>query len=258
MKNMNGRVAFVTGGSRGIGRALCLELADCGVHVYTCARDPASLEETERLAVDASTTGSVTGIVADVTDLEAMTAICERITDEQGKLDILINNAGVLGPRKNLEHVDLQAWDDTLTVNVDGMFIASKLSMAAMRQAGAGIIVNVSSSVGRQGRGGWGPYAVSKHAVEGLTGTLADELAEDGISVVSVNPGGTATQMREKAYPDEDPQTLPTPDEVARTFMLLIETVGVEQTGRQYNSRDLMDWVGKDVEGEGLPYVGDA
>jgi NAD(P)-dependent dehydrogenase (short-subunit alcohol dehydrogenase family) len=255
MKNLNGRVAFVTGGSRGIGRALCLQLAERGVHVYTCARDEESLAETEQMA---SQEGSVTGIVADVADLEAMTNIVERIDDERGELDILVNNAGVLGPRARLEDVDLSAWRNTLTVNADGVFIASKLAMAPMRQAGGGVIINVSSSVGRKGRGGWGPYAVSKHAVEGLTGTLADELADDGISVVSLNPGGTATDMRQKAYPDEDPQTLPTPDEVARTFVLLIEHIGVDQSGRQYNSRDLMGWVGKDVEGEGLPFVGEA
>jgi NAD(P)-dependent dehydrogenase (short-subunit alcohol dehydrogenase family) len=258
MKNLNGRVAFVTGGSRGIGRALCLQLAERGVHVYTCARDEESLQQTEQMVSSGSDlAGSVTGIVADVADLQAMNDVFECIEQERGELDILVNNAGVLGPRAHLEQVELQAWRNTITVNVDGVFIASKLSMESMRQAGGGIIINVSSSVGRKGRGGWGPYAVSKHAVEGLTGTLADELADDGICVVSMNPGGTATDMRQQAYPDEDPQTLPTPEEVARTFVLLIERLGVEQTGRQYNARDLMEWVGEDGDGE-LPFVGEA
>ncbi|QDG54483.1 SDR family oxidoreductase [Persicimonas caeni] len=254
MNNLKGRVALVTGGSRGIGRALCLQLAERGVHVYTCGRDEEALRETEEQAPGP---GSVVGMVADVTDLESMTELFAKIRDERGHLDILVNNAGVLGPRARIEKVSLQEWRHTLTVNADGVFIASKLAMGLMRKSG-GIMLNVSSSVGRKGRGGWGPYAVSKHALEGLTGTLADELEDDGICVVSVNPGGTATRMRKKAYPDEDPATLPTADEVAGTFMTLIERLDVAQTGRQYNSRDLMECFGEEMEAEELPYVGKA
>ncbi len=252
MPDLKGRVALVTGGSRGIGRSLCLDLAERGAHVYTCARDEAGLAETASLGPS----GAVTALTADVTNLEAMHRVFERVTDDHGRLDILVNNAAMLGPRLPIEHVDLQAWRQTMTVNIDGVFIASKLAIGLMRDAGGGVMLNVSSSVGRRGRGGWGPYAVSKHGVEGLTDTLADELADDGICVVSVNPGGTATRMRHKAYPDEDPNTLPSPEEVSKTFMLLIERLGVEQSGRKYNSRDLMQFVGQEVAGEALPFVG--
>ncbi len=247
-------VALITGGSRGIGRALCLELAGRGAHVYTCARDEAALEDLSGQAEGLD--GTVEPTVADVTDLDEMSALFERVRDEHGRLDLLVNNAGVLGPRTPIEDVDLAAWQKVQSVNVDGVFIASKLAIALLRDAESPMIMNVSSSVGRRGRGGWGPYAVSKHGVEGLTDTLADELADDDVCVVSINPGGTATDMRHEAYPDEDPATLPTAEQVARTFALLIERLDVAQTGRKYNSRDLMDDLGSDAEGEDLPYVG--
>lgn len=255
MDNLKGRVALVTGGSRGIGRALCLQLAERGVHVYACARSADSLQELEQ---EAPSSGSITGVVADVTDLQAMRDMFERIDEERGQLHILVNNAGMLGPRAHLQDVDLQEWRTTLAVNADGVFLGCKFATPLMRTAGGGIMINVSSSVGRKGRGGWGPYAVSKHAVEGLTGTLADELVDDEVCVVSVNPGGTATEMRGKAYPDEDPATLPTPADVARTFVLLIDKLGVDQTGRQYNSRDLMAGFDQAADAEALPYVGEA
>ncbi|MFP4598684.1 MAG: SDR family NAD(P)-dependent oxidoreductase [Persicimonas sp.] len=246
-------VAIITGGSRGIGRALCLELAGRGGHVYTCARDEAALEELSRQAEGLD--GTVDPVVADVTHLEEMSALFERVRDEHGRLDVLVNNAGVLGPRKPIEDVDLADWRTVQSINVDGVFIASKLAIELLRAAESSMILNVSSSVGRRGRGGWGPYAVSKHGVEGLTDTLADELADDGVCVVSVNPGGTATDMRHEAYPDEDPATLPTAEQVAQTFALLIERLDVAQTGRKYNSRDLMDDVGNETNGEDLPYI---
>lgn len=253
MTDLDARVALVTGGSRGIGRALCHLLAQRGVHVYTCARSQEALDETVESAPGSS---KVEAIAADVTDPEQMQQLFDRIAQDHGRLDILVNNAGVLGPRAELEHVDLQAWRDTMRVNLDGPFIASQLALELLREAEAGHILNVSSSVGRRGRGGWGPYAVSKHGLEGLTDTLADELADDGVCVVSVNPGGTATDMRAKAYPDEDPDTLPTPEQVAQTFALLIERLDVGQSARKYNSRDLMELVDSDVDGESLPHVG--
>lgn len=253
MQNLEGRVALVTGGSRGIGRALCLALAERDLHVYACARDAEALRETAQMA---GPDASITVLEADVTDLDAMRAVIGCIEAERARLDIVINNAGVLGPRTAIEEVTLQQWRQTMSVNLDGVFITSKLAIGPLRGEGGGMILNVSSSVGRRGRGHWGPYAVSKHGVEGLSDTLADELADDDICVVSVNPGGTATQMRHKAYPDEDPDTLPTPEEVAQTFMLLIDRLEVAQTGRKYNSRDLMEFVGGDANGEDLPFVG--
>lgn len=255
MRSIEELVILVTGGSRGIGRATCLECAEAGATVYTCARSVQELNETvEQFEGD----GALVAQTADVTRPREVAELVDRIREQEGRLDALVNNAGVLGPRTPIEDVDLDAWRHTLEVNLDGVFIVTKASIPLLRESDEGIVVNISSSVGREGRGEWGPYAVSKHGVEGLTGTLADELADDDTTVVSANPGGTATEMRADAYPDEDPETLPTPGEVAETLRLLVEVLGRDQSGQSYDCRDLFDLVGGDAQPdpEEIPAVG--
>jgi NAD(P)-dependent dehydrogenase (short-subunit alcohol dehydrogenase family) len=235
---LEGAVALVTGGSRGIGRAVALQLNAAGAVVYTCARSEEDLQETRAAASDPE---RLRVAAADVAEREELVHLLERIENEEGKIDILVNNAGILGPRDHIENVELSTWREVMRVNLDGVFLASKLSIPLMREAGAGFMLHVSSSVGRAGRGTWGPYAVSKHGVEGLSDTLADELADDNIVSVSINPGGTATDMRAEAYPDEDPETLPTADEVAATFVRLITNLTLEESGGKFNSRELLE-----------------
>lgn len=253
MKNLEGKVALITGGSRGIGRALCVQLTALGAHVYACARDLESLGETKALC---GAGASFTGVQADVTDADAIKKLVARIAEERGQLDILVNNAAILGPRKNLEDVSLEAWEKTQRINVDGVFIVSTQSLGLLRRGDQPIMINVSSSVGRVGRGGWGPYGVSKHAVEGISETLAEELHEDGICVVSINPGGTATDMRQEAYPSEDPGTLPSADAIAATFVLLIRSLELAESGRKYDARSLLKASeNSTLSGEDLPFV---
>ncbi len=240
MRELDSNVALVTGGSRGIGRALSIQLADTGATVYTCGRDEEALHETwSRAGEDAELIAQS----ADVTEPLSMEALVARIHEESGPLDLLVNNAGLLGPLCPIEETPLEGWRRTLEVNLDGTFIATREAIPALREADSPLVLNVSSSVGRRGRGGWGAYSVSKFGLEGLTEILADEL--DDACVVSVNPGGTATEMRARAYPDEDPETLPTPDEVAETMVLLARTLGPDQSGYKYNSRDLFEYVGR-------------
>lgn len=205
------RIALITGGSRGIGRALCDVLASEGWRVYACARSGTD----EPL--------DWTFFECDVSDARSVAQMFEEFAAREERLDLLVNNAGVLGPRAELEDVDIDEWRRTFAVNADGPFLVTKAALDYLRAA-SGTVCNVSSSVGRRGRGGWGPYACSKHALEGMTDTFADELADDGVTVFSVNPGGTATDMRADAYPDEDPATLPTPREVAAVIAKMCET----------------------------------
>jgi NAD(P)-dependent dehydrogenase (short-subunit alcohol dehydrogenase family) len=161
--------------------------------------------------------------VCDVSDPESVRAMFEKFGEHEERLDLLVNNAGVLGPRAELEEVDIEEWRHVFAVNADGPFLVTKAALPYLRRA-AGTVCNVSSSVGRRGRGGWGPYACSKHALEGMTDTFADELADDDVVVFSVNPGGTATDMRAEAYPEENPATLPTAREVAAVIAEMCET----------------------------------
>ncbi len=213
---------MVTGGTRGIGAALCELLVEAGAEVFTCG---VSDDVAER---------APEGVTAHRCDVSSASDVASFAAAVGSPVHLLVNNAGLLGPREAIEDVDVDQWRQVFAVNSDGPFLVTKALLDALRE-GEGVVMNVSSSVGRKGRGGWGPYACSKHALEGLTDTLADELGDDGISVISVNPGGTATDMRADAFPDEDPETLPTAREVAEVMLKMAMR---RENGARLNVRD--------------------
>lgn len=223
---MTDRVALVTGVSRGIGAALAEDLRGRGYRVYGCATHSQWPE-------------GVQGFVCDVSDDAAVAAMLAQLASRESRLDLLINNAGLLGPRVEVEHIEPAQWRRVFEVNADGPFHVTRHALPLLRAA-RGCVVNISSSVGRTGRGGWGAYACSKHALEGLTDVLADELADDGIRVVSINPGGTATEMRADAFPDEDPDSLPTASEIARVIVDLASRATQQDSGAKWNCRDFV------------------
>lgn len=237
MRNWKDTVVLITGGGHGIGRATALQMAARGALVFICGRTLSALQETAKLAGDGAT---ILAHSTDITQEKDVQSLMDAIEARAGRLDVLINNAGVLGPRTDIEHVALKDWKQTLDVNITGTFLVSREATSLLRKGQKPLIVNLSSSVGRQGRGGWGPYAVSKHGVEGLTDVMADELAVDKIAVVSLNPGGTATRMRAAAYPEEDPATLPAADDVASTILRLADEVTLEQSGNRFDSRAML------------------
>jgi NAD(P)-dependent dehydrogenase (short-subunit alcohol dehydrogenase family) len=235
----SGRVALVTGAGHGIGQATALAMATLGARVHICGRTPEPLEQTRQLAGELA--GAMRVHIVDVTDETAVLAMLQALAEEDGHLDILVNNAGMLGPRRPLEEVSLEDWKRTLEVNCTGVFLVTQQAIGLLRKADEPIVINLSSSVGRRGRGGWGPYSVSKHGVEGLTDVFAEELAADQVRVVSLNPGGTATRMRAEAYPEEDPATLPSAADVAETILYLVDHVAIEDSGAKFDSRSLFD-----------------
>lgn len=243
-----GRVVLVTGASRGIGRAIALQLAACGAHVFACARSvPESLMNSE---------SQVHWDVVDVCDFSAVDAWVGRVAARTGRLDIVINNASILGAKVALHEQPVALWHQVMDVNLHGVFHVLKAATPWLEKSDAPFVLNLSSSVGRMGRAFWGAYSVSKFGVEAMTQILADERADEPWTVVSLNPGGTATMMRAQAYPDEDPATLPAPERVAQTAVALLGALGPKQSGRAYNSRDLLACA-DDVfdDPEALPYT---
>lgn len=235
MIDFDAQIIAITGATRGIGAATAKVLADAGATVYICGRSAADLQDL------AASSASIIGTVVDVQDEDAVEAWIEAIGSEQGRLDVLINNAGVLGPKCPLDQTTVAAFRKTLDINVVGAFATTRAAYPWLRKAPRPVVINLSSSVGRQGRANWGAYSISKFAVEGLTEVTADELGEYGACVVSLNPGGTATAMRAKAYPEEDPQSLPSTNDVAATIALLIAGLSPAQNDAKFASRDLFE-----------------
>lgn len=239
-RDLTACVALVTGASRGIGRAVALELCARGARVHACSRSAdAGLEALAR-----ALPGTLTYHRCDVSNEVDVVGLARAVSASDGRLDLLVNNASVLGPMGPLAGVDAGYARLAFEVNALGTLHVLKHADPLLRAAGGGAIVNLSSSVGRKARGGWAVYSATKFALEALSGAAADELADAGVSSVSLNPGGTATDMRAEAYPDEDPATIPTAERVAQTVVALLEHVGPDESGRRYSSRDLFDLVG--------------
>lgn len=236
-RNWDDSVILITGGGHGIGRSTALQMSERGATVFICGRTQSALDETVSLGKGP---GRIVAFPADITQEGEVDALIEMVGKQAGRLDVLINNAGVLGPRTQVENVSLAEWKQTLDVNITGTFLVSRAAIELLRAGNNALIVNLSSSVGRQGRASWGPYAVSKHGVEGLTDVMAEELSADSISVVSLNPGGTATRMRAAAYPEEDPDTLPSADQVASTIVMLADQITPEHSGGRFDSRTML------------------
>lgn len=247
MRDLSTTVVAVTGASRGIGAAVARRLGAAGARVYICGRDKQALDEVARGG------DGLHPMVVDIRNEQAVQDWMDAIEDREGGLDILINNAGILGPRATLVETDAAAWRETLEINATGTFLVTRAAFPLLQDSAEPLVINLSSSVGRVGRGRWGAYSVSKFAVEGIAEVAADELADHGGCVVTLNPGGTATDMRAEAYPDEDPSTLPSADEIAATVEVLVRGLTAAQNKAKYSSRELFDLVGQAVVGEEIP-----
>ena len=235
-KILSGKVALITGGSRGIGRALAEGFTRHGAQVFICARD----EENLRAAIVEArkSGGEIEGVAGDVGNQEDVQRIVGAAVNRYGAIHILVNNASILGPRVTIASYPPEPWEEILRVNLTGPFLMIRAVLPIMLAQKAGSIINATSGVGRRGKARWGAYAVSKAGLEALTQVLADEVGPDGIRVNSVNPAATRTGMRAKAYPLEDPLTLPTPEEVLPIFLYLASDASAGVTGQSLDARD--------------------
>jgi NAD(P)-dependent dehydrogenase (short-subunit alcohol dehydrogenase family) len=239
---LEGRVAVVTGASRGIGKATAIALAENGAHVVALARTQGGLEELDDAI---RTAGSAATLVPlDIRDLDALDRLSSALFERWGKLDILIANAGVLGPITPLRDLDQKPFDEVMAVNVTANWRLIRALDPALRESDAGRVVALTSSAAWRIRPYWGAYAASKAALEALFRTYAEETKTlTNIRVTLVNPGGMRTEMRRSARPGEDPMTLPAPEELMPELMRFVHADWSE-TGRLYDfpSRKLLDY----------------
>lgn len=217
---LENKVALVTGASRGIGYAVARQLARDGAHVIAVARTEGGLTDLDdNIRSDG---GSATLVPLDLRDNDGIDRLGGAIFERWKKLDILIGNAGLLGTLSPLGHIAPKDWDEVMAVNVTANWRLIRSLDPLLRASQAGRAVFVSSGAAVNTRAYWGVYSVSKAALEALVKTYAAELEQSATRVNLFNPGPVRTQMRAKAMPGEDPDTLPTPAEVAACFTDLV------------------------------------
>ena len=229
---------LITGGSKGIGKGLAKIFLKEGANVIICARNQEILDQAVN---ELETFGNIKGYSANIAKLDDVKSLYDFVSVEFKHLDILINNASILGIKRKIKDIPEDVWDSVIQINLNSHFYVIKAFLPLLEKSENSSIINVSSSVGRKGKADWGAYAASKFGLEGLTQVLADELKDTNIRINSVNPGGTRTQMRADAYPDEDPDTLPTPEEISSVFVYLASGESIGINGQQFNARDYLD-----------------
>jgi NAD(P)-dependent dehydrogenase (short-subunit alcohol dehydrogenase family) len=211
--SLEGRIALVTGASRGIGRASAIALAAAGAHVILVARTVGGLEETDDEIQKAG--GSATLVPMNLRDFDAIDRLGASIYERWGRLDAFMGNAGVLGQLTPLAHLEPKTFQEVMDVNVTANWRLIRSLDPLLRLSDAGRVLFVTSGAARKHIAFWGGYALSKSALEILALTYAVECEPTNIKVNLINPGPMRTLMRKRAMPGEDPAYLVKPEDMA-------------------------------------------
>ena len=213
-KPLSGKLALVTGASRGIGAATAETLAREGAHVILVARTAKALEDIEERIH--ATGGSATIAPLDLTDGESIGKLGAAVAERWEALDVLVLNAAMLGSLTPVEHIDPKEYARVLTLNVGSSQALIATFDRMLRKSERADVIGITSSVGQNPRAFWGAYGSSKAAFENLLGVYADEIEHTGrIRIHIVDPGATRTRMRQLAFPGEEPESVKPPEVVA-------------------------------------------
>ncbi len=232
--SLSGRVALVTGASRGIGYHLALELATRGAHIIALARTVSGLTELDNKIREKGACATL--IPLDLHHMENIDTLSVSISKRWKKLDIMVASAGILGTLSPIAHIENMVFEDVFQINLISQWRLMKAMEPLLRKSNAGRAILLSSSVAHVARAFWGPYAASKAALEIIARCWAEELKQTPIKINCVDPGATRTAMRAQAMPGEDPQTLPSPQDVA-TKIVHLSSPDLKETGRLFNVR---------------------
>jgi len=217
------KVILVTGAGAGIGREAAIHYAKYGATVILLGRTTEKLEQVydEIEALGAPQPAIIPMDLQHLSEEHAQ-QIADKIEQEFGKLDGLLNNASILGTLTAIEQYSYDTWQQVMQVNVNSVFLLTKHLIPVLRKADQSSVIFTSSGVGNQGRAYWGAYSVSKFATEGLAQVLADELEGTSVRINTINPGATRTAMRGKAFPGENPNDLKTPEALMPLYIYLM------------------------------------
>ncbi|MER2534712.1 MAG: SDR family NAD(P)-dependent oxidoreductase [Rhizobiaceae bacterium] len=232
--DLSGRIALVTGASRGIGYFTARRLAAAGAHVVAVARTVGGLEELDDEIRAGG--GSATLVPLDLSDMAGIDRLGGSIHERWGRLDILVANAAVLGVIAPIGHVEAKVFDRVMQINVTSTWRLIRSVDPLLRLSDAGRAVVLTSSVAHSARAFWAPYAASKAAVETMMRSWAHETETLPLRVNAFDPGRTRTAMRAQAMPGEDPETVPHPSEAAETMLPLFDPA-LTETGKIFQAQ---------------------
>ena len=221
---LDGKIALVTGASRGIGRAAALALAKSGAHIVAIARTQGGLEELDD-EIRAATGQSATIVPLDLAEADGIDLVGGAIHQRFGRLDILVHAGAMLGGLTPVSHVDPKQWDKIVAVNFDAVHRLIRSFEPLLKAAPAGRAIFLTTGVVARPRAFWGPYAATKAGMEALVRCWADEMESTNVRCAIVDPNSMRTKMRAEAFPGEDPLTLPHPDEIGP---LIVELASAE------------------------------
>ncbi len=222
IKPLDGRIALVTGASRGIGRAAALALAAAGAQIIATARTQGGLEDLDD-EIKALTGARATLVPLDLAEPDGLDQLGLAIHNRFGRLDILVHCGAVLGPLTPVSHIDVKAWDQTLAINATATFRLIRSTEPLLKAAPSGRAIFLTSGRVARPKAFWGPYGASKAALEHIVRTWADELENTNVRAVLLDPSQMRTRMRAEAMPGEDPMTLPDPSEIGPLIVELAQ-----------------------------------
>ncbi|MDJ0039018.1 YciK family oxidoreductase [Pantoea allii] len=232
------RLILVTGASDGIGREAALTYARYGAEVILLGRSAEKLQHTKE-AIDQLNQRPAHAVVFDLSDAtpEQCHQLAGQLAQQFSHLDGVLHNASILGEIMPLADLDPQVWQQVMKINVDATFFLTQALLPLLLKSESGSLVFTTSSVGRTGRAGWGAYAVSKFATEGMMQVLADEYKNHALRVNCINPGGTRTKMRASAFPQEDASKLKTPADIMPLYLYLMGDDSRRKTGMSFDAQ---------------------
>lgn len=225
-----GRIALVTGATRGIGEAIAVGLAKAGAHVIALGRTQGALEALDD-TIFAATGEHATLVPLDLREADGLDQLGAALFQRFGKLDIVVGAAGVLGALTPVGHLDPKGWDMILSTNLTANWRLIRAMDPLLRRAEAGRAVFVTSSVAKSHRAFWGGYAASKAGLEAIVGCYDDEMENTTVRAVCVDPGAMRTRMRAGAFPGENPLSVPAPDSIAPFIVDLVRPDRVPPKG---------------------------
>ncbi|MCK4454569.1 SDR family oxidoreductase [Candidatus Parcubacteria bacterium] len=225
------KVVVLTGASQGIGAHTLEHLCESGIRVYACAK--AKINFNSPLAHTTE---------LDIGNKKEVNEWIETITQREDRIDMLINNAGILGERKKFQEIEYATWEEVVHTNILGTILITRAVVPLLLKSQSSTILNISSIIGKFGRAGWSTYAVSKFAIEGLTQTIAQELCGSGVRVVSLLPSRITTKLREKAYNDKIPDSDLNKNQLLKSIFWFLNNPTVPITGVTLSCNDLHHW----------------